>query len=454
MPTISLACVDTKNHSKAMFAVQQTVQVLHQAHVNVSKIYWFSDIKYSRPSLVPVTWYPISTITQFPRDYNQILLRTLPEICSEDFVLIVQNDGYAVNADSWSDGFFSYDYIGAVWPYQQMSHIFPGLYEQYQDAQRVGNGGFSLRSQKLMQALLNISWENHWHQNEDHLICNDFRTRLDLDYGIKFAPAHVADQFSIEWNTSSKWFKHSFGFHSTRIEPLYNPGLLQLPTHEHDWQKTNSAKTLLFCTGYAQTTQIWNQKYLSWINNHLQSPLDYNQMLIVDDASPCLPDWCNIHIQQADYTNAGHPITLHRFSTRAGQNDFLSGWWRSFGYALTYALQNNFSRVVHIEADAQLVSEQAYNWFNSVDQGWSVLWCPKHNFPEAAFQVINQDKLMATAEFFQTPYKDHEPVKAWGLVPEDFLPFTAINKSLQGDRYSEYPMSVPSGIDFIAQLYG
>lgn len=224
MPTISLACVDTKNHSKAMFAVQQTVQVLHQADVTVSKIYWFSDQKFGNVSSVPITWYSIPAISKFPNDYNMIILKTLPEVFTEDFVLIVQHDGYAVNHHSWDSQFFEYDYIGAVWPYQQMNNIFPGLYAKYADANRVGNGGFSLRSQKLMKALLHITWDDQlWHQNEDSVVCNDIRDQLINSYGIKFAPPSLADKFSIAWNTNSPWFTTSLGFHSTRIESAYNP---------------------------------------------------------------------------------------------------------------------------------------------------------------------------------------------------------------------------------------
>ena len=116
--------------------------------------------------------------------------------------------------------FFEYDYIGASWPRESAGRD-------------VGNGGFSLRSKKLYQAILDLRQRytletliQRLTQNEicedkfvghsipeDNLICKIYRPTLEQQYGIRFAPAELADRFSIETNAGSPWLGSSFGFH-------------------------------------------------------------------------------------------------------------------------------------------------------------------------------------------------------------------------------------------------
>jgi hypothetical protein len=71
----------------------------------------------------------------YNNDYSRITLKLCPEICIEDFNLIIHADGFAVNSEAWTSEFLNYDYIGARWG--------DGI---------VGNGGFCLRSRKLYDA--------------------------------------------------------------------------------------------------------------------------------------------------------------------------------------------------------------------------------------------------------------------------------------------------------------
>jgi hypothetical protein len=84
----------------------------------------------------------------------------------------------------------------------------------------VGNGGFSLRSRKLLSALrsLNVQATDH---HEDYMICLNLREHLEAEYACVWAPDHVADQFSIENNMNSEWLGKSFGFHGKHLTSLY-----------------------------------------------------------------------------------------------------------------------------------------------------------------------------------------------------------------------------------------
>jgi len=116
------------------------------------------------------------------------------------FLLCVQWDGYIVNADAWTEEFFEYDYIGAKWPW----HV---------SGQNVGNGGFCLRSRRLIRLLEDLveSGEIALPDQipEDEYVCQHLRPKLE-NLGMKFAPEEVADHFSYERSAPSQ---NTFGFH-------------------------------------------------------------------------------------------------------------------------------------------------------------------------------------------------------------------------------------------------
>jgi len=80
---------------------------------------------------------------------------------------------------------------------------------------RVGNGGFSLRSKKLLSlpTELNLEWKPYFgFHNEDGFFAVHNRHLLE-DNGCKFAPVELAAEFSIEHNTAETLGVKSFGFH-------------------------------------------------------------------------------------------------------------------------------------------------------------------------------------------------------------------------------------------------
>jgi Protein of unknown function (DUF5672) len=71
----------------------------------------------------------------------------------------------------------------------------------------VGNGGFSLRSRKLLLALQSLQPDPS--EPEDMAICVTLRPRLEREFGIRFAPLEVAQRFAIEYGPH----RPAFGFH-------------------------------------------------------------------------------------------------------------------------------------------------------------------------------------------------------------------------------------------------
>jgi len=141
------------------------------------------------------------------RDYNIFCINRLHEFIDTDHVLIFQNDGFILNPENWDDEFLNYDYIGAPWPSNQES--------------RVGNGGFSLRSRRLLEAtkdldyIDNIGLSGGKYTPEDYLICRHYYQNM-ISKGIKFAPLDIAIRFSFEQKITEfpNWdYSMSLGFH-------------------------------------------------------------------------------------------------------------------------------------------------------------------------------------------------------------------------------------------------
>ena len=66
--------------------------------------------------------------------------------------------------------------------------------------------------------------------------------------------------------------------------------LLHLEEETTPGESSYPLKTLVFCTSYAETPLAWEQRHRLWIRSLEESALRFDQLLIVDDASPVLPD--------------------------------------------------------------------------------------------------------------------------------------------------------------------
>jgi hypothetical protein len=129
--------------------------------------------------------------------YSTFMIKQLAGYITTPWVLVVQWDGYVLDASSWTDTFRQYDYIGAPWPH-------------HRDGMEVGNGGFSLRSARLLRAIASDRFVVPSDGVEDELICRTWRTALETEYGIRFAPVDIAERFSYEGIYRDN---PTFGFH-------------------------------------------------------------------------------------------------------------------------------------------------------------------------------------------------------------------------------------------------
>ena len=129
-------------------------------------------------------------------EWNYAAIYELGKHIDTEFAILIHDDGFIVNADSWRDEFLNYDYIGAPWPYPTDNFSYRDINGEII---RVGNS-VSLRSKKLIDlpVNLNLKWESfHGFYNEDGFICVNNR-HIYKEHGMNFADINVAKYFSHE----------------------------------------------------------------------------------------------------------------------------------------------------------------------------------------------------------------------------------------------------------------
>ena len=188
LPTVTLCAASSVNLDATIAALRASLD-----QVDFAECLLFTDAALAdiHPS-IRVT--PVERIASSER-YSDFILTELAEHVRTDHCLIVQWDGFVLDARQWEPGFLNFDYIGAPWP-------------QFSDGHDVGNGGFSLRSSRLLEACRDPRF--HRTHPEDLAIGRDNRLFLEREHGIRFADRETASRFAFERTTPSA---PTFGFH-------------------------------------------------------------------------------------------------------------------------------------------------------------------------------------------------------------------------------------------------
>lgn len=205
LPQLTLCCVDNQYPALGFDALQKTCVGL-----SFSEVLFFTHADFVLPAhaienLRVVTHEVIRNI----EDYSRFMLKGLQPYVKTSHVLTIQWDGYVISPQSWQDHFLQYDYIGAPWPRKS------GLW--------VGNGGFSLRSAKLLAALQDDAISPM--HPEDVCICDQHRRYLEIEHRIQFASSELAEEFSFEF---VKPQAHVFGFHGMSNFPRVMLSLIHI----------------------------------------------------------------------------------------------------------------------------------------------------------------------------------------------------------------------------------
>jgi hypothetical protein len=184
---VSLVCVETRRPRLAEMAMQRCMR-----GIAFRECLLLGSGSGSESVPGPIQRLGIPPLTDVA-GYSGFMVRDLVDYFRGTHALVVQWDGFVVRPECWDERFLDYDYIGAPWPDQ---------------GNAVGNGGFSLRSRRLLESLRRIDVADP--HPEDYRICVTHRAELESRFGIRFAPPEVAARFSWE---ATEPIEPTFGLH-------------------------------------------------------------------------------------------------------------------------------------------------------------------------------------------------------------------------------------------------
>jgi hypothetical protein len=217
-PTLGLIAIDTLNYKLLKLALERCV-----LQVDFDDVLILSDAEGLVGGARTIKIKKIES----KDEYNDLVLSRLAEHARCDYYLVVQYDGFVIDATLWDNEFLKHDYIGAPWP----NFAF----------HRVGNGGFSLRSKRLIDSICELRNFRSCGEAEDVFIGRTVRPLLESKFGIRFASEECALRFSFE---SPGHPKSAFGFHgvlnlaiayASKIDEFFDaapPELLRLRNRE------------------------------------------------------------------------------------------------------------------------------------------------------------------------------------------------------------------------------
>jgi hypothetical protein len=195
LPNVEIVSINTHNPMLSIKALEYSSK-----HIQFAKKKIFSHIPLSVRDIQHIQIPEFVTREQ----YSVFCIQELHKYIESEFVLMIHDDGFVINSHLWTNEFLQYDCIGAPWPGSPTDPTHG----------RVGNGGFTLRSKKLLQTIAQFTETDI---NEDWLIGVTKKDYLE-SLGIKFAPVELAMKFSLELPIAECEYNldNTFGFHGKR----------------------------------------------------------------------------------------------------------------------------------------------------------------------------------------------------------------------------------------------
>jgi len=224
---VTLVTIETMYHDLAARAMQETLDRVPFKHVLV-----FSD----RDFLPGSRHVNIQHGNMF--NYCNLLLKGLNEFIDTKYMIFQQWDAMVHDGSKWTNDFLLHDYIGAVWPWRPAG-------------QNVGNGGFSLRSKRLLEQLaaphIKLEPDGEHGVQEDNYISILHRPWLESQ-GMVFAHPGLADRFSIELNPGGADAMAHHGFWNiVQFMPKSTVEFFISQAPENTWNELHRAHHTIVC---------------------------------------------------------------------------------------------------------------------------------------------------------------------------------------------------------------
>ncbi len=151
--------------------------------------------------------------------WSRAAIYELPKYVETEYCLLIHENGFVVNPQSWNPEWLNYDFIGSPWPLPQDSISYR---DEEGNIVRVGNS-VSIRSKKLLDLAATREWKPYYgYYNEDGFITCHNRRWLEKN-GCTFAPLESAKHFGRELDIpENQDVQNPFIFHYNRVLPGKN----------------------------------------------------------------------------------------------------------------------------------------------------------------------------------------------------------------------------------------
>lgn len=196
--------------------IPETIQAMQVSMENLK----FADAKFishEEPEGLPKTIkYEYCPKINSSGDFDVYAFEELGKHIESSHMLMVQYHAFVLRPWMWDNDWLKYDFIGAPW-YESPWFVSLTTGEMI----RVGNGGFSLRSKKLLDLPKKLgvhTISDRGYTNDDGLINNHYRELFKAN-GIVYPDVYVAARFSHENDVPENKGVQTFGFHRY---PQYN----------------------------------------------------------------------------------------------------------------------------------------------------------------------------------------------------------------------------------------
>lgn len=208
LPSVTLCCVDCLDVTRAIKVLE-----ICKSKVDFGAVKLLTSIPNEYEHSVKIM--PLNSLIA----YSIFMLSKVHEFIETEHFLVVQRDGWILNTSAWDDKWLTnYDYIGP-------------LFIQYS---KVGSGGFSLRTKKIMEAISKTipCWDGT--QKHADEIQKGLGYYEDGEISLsKFgecwniAPPEEACKFAQGGNRDPRYFYDKpFGFHRTWQEINFQTGIV------------------------------------------------------------------------------------------------------------------------------------------------------------------------------------------------------------------------------------
>ena len=194
LPDVTLVTIETRERALASMALEDCLR-----KVNFADVLIFTDQPADFSALIDLCNPRFVIIEDFSDkiSWSRCRWNEIAPHLATSHLLYCEWDAFVWDASMWRDDFLQWDFIGSPW--------------WYKDGRNVGNGGFSLRSTRLMRYVRKHRATFPCDTPvDDDLLCRKYRPALE-EKGFMWAPQDVARNFAFECIQPDPL--KTFGFH-------------------------------------------------------------------------------------------------------------------------------------------------------------------------------------------------------------------------------------------------